>query len=93
MKPRDCPSDGKHVPWSSEDLLDGEYGEPQKQCYKLGEQGPCPEGSTLVQLKLVVTCKTVDEDSSDMDGQESVFSRAPMAKSNDKCARNSPKCV
>ena len=89
----DCPSDGKHVPWSSEDLLDGEYGEPQKQCYKLGEQGPCPEGSTLVQLKLAVTCKTADKDSDDMDGQESVYSRAPMARTNHKCARGSPKCI
>lgn len=93
MKPKDCPSDGKHVYWSPEDLDDSGYGEPHKQCYKLGERGPCPKGSTLVQLKLIVKCTTKDEDDSDMEGQESVFSRAPIAKGRNQCSRNNPKCV
>jgi len=55
--PRGCPADGHHVFWRISDA--GKH-----QCWRLGSQGPCPEGKTLSRDhsngSLQLSCKSVN---------------------------------
>lgn len=83
VKPKDCPSDGEHVYWSPPPTDDSTV--PHKQCNKLGERGPCPEGSIVKQLELLVTC--------DERILQAVFSTAPITRIKKSCPKKSSKCI
>ena len=85
-----CPSDGKHVSWrppSNHGII------PRKQCYKIGERGPCREGDKVWydeynMFQMIVECRPKLEGA-----VLAAYVSAPIARGKKSCPKNSPKCV
>lgn len=87
VKPKDCPSDGQHVYWSPPSTDNSIV--PQKQCNKLGDKCPAPEGGTVKRGPSLfqVTCADFQQ------GGSGIFGLVPVTRTKKSCTKGNPKCI